>query len=47
VLAARRGFDPEARYANLIPRESIAAFEKTRDFLTDQWEHQRNRMMGR
>ncbi|MGD8683420.1 MAG: phage holin family protein [Chloroflexota bacterium] len=47
VLAARRGFDPEARYANLIPRESMAAFEKTRDFLTDQWEHQKNRMMGR
>ena len=47
VLAARRGFDPEARYANLIPRESIAAFEKTKDYLSGEWERQKNRMMGR
>ncbi len=47
ALAARRGFDPEARYADLIPRESIAAFERTKDFLTEQWEHQKDRMLGR
>lgn len=47
VLAARGGFDPEARYANLIPRESIAAFERTKDFMTEQWERQKNRMLGR
>lgn len=47
ILAARSGFDPEARYANLVPRESIAAFEQTKDFVTEQWEHQKNRMLGR
>ena len=47
VLAARAGFDPEARYANLIPRESIAAFERTREFMTEQWERQKDRMLGR
>jgi hypothetical protein len=47
ILAARAGFDPEARYANLIPRESIAAFEKTKDFVSEQWEVQKNRMLGR
>ncbi len=47
ILAARAGFDPEARYANLIPRESIAAFEKTKDFMTEQWQVQKNRMLGR
>jgi len=47
LLAYRRGFDPESRYANLIPRESIAAFEKTRDFMEEQWERQKGKMMGR
>lgn len=47
ILAARKGFDPEARYANLIPRESIAAFGKTKDFLGEEWERQKNEMMGR
>jgi hypothetical protein len=47
VLAARAGFDPEGRYADLIPRESIAAFERTRDFMGEQWERQKNRMLGR
>jgi hypothetical protein len=47
VLAARAGFDPEARYANLVPRESIAAFERSKDFMTEQWERQKNRMLGR
>jgi hypothetical protein len=30
LLAYRRGFDPEARYAGLLPRESIAALEGRR-----------------
>jgi len=47
ALAARRGFDPEARYANIMPRESIASFEKTRDFLMEQLDKQKGRMMGR
>jgi len=47
ILASRRGFDPEARYANLVPRESMSAFEGTKAFLLDQWERQKNRMMGR
>jgi hypothetical protein len=46
-LAYRRGFDPEARYASLVPRESIVAFERTRDFLEEQWQRQKDRMMGR
>ena len=47
ILAARRGFDPEARYADLIPRESIAAFERTKDYMSEQWERQKDRMLGR
>ncbi len=47
ILASRRGFDPEARYANLVPRASMSAFEGTKAFLLDQWERQKNRMMGR
>jgi hypothetical protein len=47
ALAYRRGFDPGARYASLMPRESIAAFEKSRDFLEEQWSRQKDRMMGR
>lgn len=46
-LAARRGFDVEARYANLVPRRSMASFEKTKDFVTEQFERQKGRMMGR
>jgi hypothetical protein len=47
ALAARRGFDPEARYARLVPRESIDSFERTREFLTQQWERQKGRVLGR
>ncbi len=46
-LTARNGFDPEARYANLLPRESIAAFSRTKEFVFEQWERQKSRMMGR
>lgn len=47
VLAARRGFDAEGRYANLIPRESIEAFGRTKVFMTEQWQRQKDRMLGR
>lgn len=47
ALAARRGFDTEARYARLVPRESMAEFELTRDFVLEQWHKQKDRMMGR
>jgi hypothetical protein len=47
LLANRRGFDPEARYANLVPRESIAAFERTREFLKEQLARQKGRILGR
>jgi hypothetical protein len=46
-LANRRGFEPEARYATLVPSASIAAFEKTRAFVLEQWQRQKGRMMGR
>ncbi len=47
LLANRRGFDPEARYANLVPRESIAAFERSREFLKEQLARQKGRILGR
>jgi hypothetical protein len=47
LLAYRRGFDPEARYAGLLPRESIAAFEGSRDFVRAQWTRQKRTMTGR
>ena len=46
-LAARHGFDPEARYARLVPRESIESIERTREFLVRQWERQKGRVLGR
>jgi len=47
LLANRRGFDPEARYANLVPRESIASFKLTKEFLMEQLARQKGRMLGR
>jgi hypothetical protein len=47
LLANHRGFDPEARYANLVPRESIASFGRTKDFLTEQLARQKGRILGR
>jgi hypothetical protein len=46
-LAYRHGFDPETRYADLVPRQSIASFETSRDFLKGQLKRQKDRMMGR
>ena len=47
LLAARHGFDPEARYAPLMPRHTMAAFEDTRSLLERQVRRQRDRFMGR
>lgn len=47
LLANHRGFDPEARYANLVPRESIASFKRTKEFLMEQLARQKGRMLGR
>ncbi|MFN8621576.1 MAG: hypothetical protein U0869_12610 [Chloroflexota bacterium] len=47
ILAVRHGFDPQARYDPLIPRESIAAIGGTKDYLEHHLERQRRRMMGR
>lgn len=46
-LAYRRGFDPETRYANLVPRRSIESLEVSRDFVKAQMKRQKDRMMGR
>jgi hypothetical protein len=47
ALAAQRGFDPERRYARLVPRESLTAFEESRSFVQQQVRRQRGRMIGR
>jgi hypothetical protein len=47
LLAYRHGFDPEGRYAGLMPRESIAAFERSQDFLRAQWARQKRKVTGR
>ena len=46
-LAYRRGFDPEARYADLVPRRSIESLEVSREFVRAQLKRQKDRMMGR
>jgi hypothetical protein len=46
-LAYRHGFDPEARYATLVPRQSIESLEVSRDFVKAQMKRQKDRMMGR
>ena len=47
ALAAKRGFDPETRYANLVPRQSMAAFERTREFASEQFDRQKRRFVRR
>ncbi len=47
LLARRKGFDTEARYANLVPRESISSFKSTKGFLMELWERQKGRILGR
>lgn len=46
-LAWKRGFDPQARYDPLVPRESIAAMEHTKTFVEKLYERQRRKVMGR
>jgi hypothetical protein len=46
-LTARRGFDPEARYADLIPRESIESFKKTKIYLEAEYARLKKRALGR
>ena len=47
LLAYWRGFDPEGRYAGLVPRRSIDSFAETGEFLRAQLKRQKDRMMGR
>jgi len=47
VLAARAGFDPEARYADLVPRESIESFKKTKIYLEAEYARLKKRALGR
>ena len=47
LLAVRRGIDPQGRYDQLVPRESMAAIGETKAYLQKQWRRQRGRMMGR
>jgi len=47
MVAARRGFDAERRYERLVPRESIAMAEETKQYLERQWRRQRRRVVGR
>jgi hypothetical protein len=46
-LAARAGIDPQKRYENLVPRESIAQFEATKAYVEQQWQRQRKNLVGR
>ena len=47
LVAVRTGFDPEARYEDMVPRESIAMAEETKAFLMRQWRRQRGKVLGR
>jgi hypothetical protein len=47
ILAARHGFDAEARYARLVPRRTMAAAQETKDMLGHQVQRQKDRFMGR
>jgi hypothetical protein len=47
MVAIRTGFDPEARYEAMVPRESIAMAQDTKEFLTRQLRRQRGKVLGR
>ncbi len=47
LLAYQHGFDPEARYAGLVPQRSIDALEESRDLVKAELKRQKDRMMGR
>ncbi len=47
LFAVRAGFDTQARYERLVPRESIAMAEETKRYLERQWRRQRKKVVGR
>lgn len=47
LVAVRTGFDPEARYEAMVPRESMAMARDTKAFLQRQWRRQRGKVLGR
>jgi hypothetical protein len=47
AVAVRTGFDPEARYEAMVPRESIAMAQETKAFLQRQLRRQRGKVLGR
>ncbi|MFN8519985.1 MAG: hypothetical protein U0667_11485 [Chloroflexota bacterium] len=47
LVAVRMGFDPEARYEAMVPRESIAMAQESKEFLMRQWRRQRGKVLGR
>jgi len=47
LVAVRTGFDPEARYEAMVPRESMAMAQDTKEFLMRQWRRQRGKVLGR
>lgn len=47
LVAVRTGFDPEARYEAMVPRESMAMAQETKEFLERQWRRQRGKVLGR
>jgi hypothetical protein len=47
LVAVRTGFDPEGRYEAMVPRESIAMAQDTKEFLMRQLRRQRGKVLGR
>jgi hypothetical protein len=47
LVAMRTGFDPQARYEAMVPRESMAMAQDTKAFLQRQLRRQRGRILGR
>ena len=39
--------DPEGRYEAMVPRESMAMAQETKEFLERQWRRQRGKVLGR
>jgi hypothetical protein len=47
LVAVRTGFDTEARYEAMVPRETMEMAQSTRTFLERQWRRQRGKVLGR
>jgi MFS family permease len=47
LVAVRTGFDPEGRYEAMVPRETMAMAQETKEFLERQWRRQRGKVLGR